>query len=251
VKAKFLVLSGDGINCERETARAFELTGMQASIVHVNDLVANPSMLSGFQGMAFPGGFSFGDELGSGQLLSLKITRGLSDEFARFVERGALIIGICNGFQVLTKMGLLPNQSEGRSVGLARNDHGQFLNRWVHLDAHSESICVWTHGIETGDFSLPVRHGEGRIVLSPGSEQEVYSKLVSKGQIALSYREDINGSYQRIAGLCDPSGRIFGLMPHPEAAFFDITHTDKVRHRSDPGPGQKIFTNARDFLAQS
>ena len=211
--ATFLILSGDGINCEQETLQAFKTVGIDGKIVHINDLVSNKSMLQDFQGMALPGGFSFGDELGSGQVLALKIKKQLFQEFYRFVDDNRPIIGICNGFQVLTRLGLLPDHQSERMLSLTHNSSGKFLDQWTELEI-PDSPCLWTKGMDT--IELPVRHGEGRIVLDPNNTEKLANHLRENKLIALSYKTDINGSHEKIAGLTNKSGTILGLMPHPE-----------------------------------
>lgn len=245
---KVLVLTGDGINCERETARAFQLAGAEAEIKHCNDLLENPKALEQYQALALPGGFSFGDDLGSGQVLALKLSLVLGDGLRKFVESKKPIIGICNGFQALTKMGLLPEPFQNRTMALAKNSHGHFMNKWVHLDVEKNTVCIWTKGI-TG-VSLPVRHGEGKVVFTRGEEEVVHRKLSQAGQIVLRYSEDVNGSYARIAGVCDPSGLVFGLMPHPEAAVSLLQHPDSTRlaDRTGEGHGMIFFKNCVSYL---
>lgn len=229
MKPKVLVLTGDGINCERDTARAFNLAGADAAIVHCNDLLENPSSLHKFQALAFPGGFSFGDDLGSGQVLSLKLSLQLGDELRVFVEARRPVIGICNGFQALTKLGLLPEPFGVRTMALARNSQGHFINKWVDLEVEKNSICIWTRDLGGESFPLPIRHGEGRVVFTKGEEEAVHRRLSQAGQIALRYGEEVNGSFARIAGVCDPTGLVFGLMPHPEAAISLLQHPQRDR----------------------
>lgn len=249
MKASVLVLTGDGINCERETARAFELAGAAPRIMHVNDLLANPKALADFQAAAFPGGFSFGDDLGSGQVLALKLSLQMGDELRAFVGAKKPVIGICNGFQALTKMGLLPEPFGARTMGLARNSHGHFMNRWAELEPEAASVCIWTRQLPAS-FPLPVRHGEGRVVFTRGEEETVHRQLSQAGQVVLRYKEDINGSYARIAGICDPTGLVFGLMPHPEAAISLLQHPQSTRleNRSAEGTGLQFFRNCVDYL---
>lgn len=246
---RFLILSGDGINCERETAQAFKLAGGDADIVHVNDLMEAPFRLGHYQGLAIPGGFSFGDELGSGQVLALKIRHGLMQEFFRFVDAGRPILGICNGFQVLVKLGLLPDYKEERSIALAQNVHGRFIDRWVNLEVNEKSVCLWTKDL-AGRLPIPVRHGEGRLVFKPGHENELYQRLEKHDQIVFRYESDINGSYDRIAGLTDPRGLILGMMPHPEATVSSLT--GKL-HSNSPGEGMGLllFKNIIQYLKES
>lgn len=247
MKANFLVLNGDGINCERETAQAFELAGATATIIHVNELLATPKKLRDFQGLALPGGFSFGDELGSGQILALKLKYGLSEEFSQFVTEQKPIIGICNGFQVLVKLGLLPNPNEKRCVALSNNESGEFIDRWVSLKIQSKTVCRWTTLLED-TIELPIRHGEGRLVFTAGKEEPLYQELAQKGQIPLTYTENVNGSAYQIASLCDPSGVIFGLMPHPEAYVSEVTSRMAKKEVFKKGVGQLIFESIVQHL---
>lgn len=248
---KVLVLTGDGINCERETARAFGLVGADPKIMHVNDLLENPKEIHRYEAMAFPGGFSFGDDLGSGQVLALKLSLVLGDELREFVHAKKPVIGICNGFQALTKLGLLPEPFAPRTMALARNSHGHFLDRWVNLEAEKNSVCIWTKNLE-GAFPLPIRHGEGRVVFTRGEEEVIHRRLSQAGQVALRYSEEVNGSYGRIAGVCDPSGLVFGLMPHPEAAVSLLQHPQSTRleGRDGEGMGLKFFRNCVGYLRE-
>ncbi len=240
----FIVLSGDGINCERETARAIELARGSAKIVHINDLLASPEILNDHEGLAIPGGFSFGDELGSGQIMALKIRHKLGDAFFSMVEKKKPIIGICNGFQVLVKLGLLPfPKDQERVAALAANDHGRFIDRWVGLHVNKDSVCLWTKGLPASYLELPIRHGEGRIVFRQGEEEKIYNMLLRQKQIPLVYTEDVNGSYGRIAALTDPSGVVLGLMPHPEAFVAKATYRMPQRDALGRGDGLLIFDN--------
>lgn len=239
MKAKFLVLFGDGINCEDATAAAIENAGAQADKVHVNELIQNPKTISSYQGFVIPGGFSFGDHLGSGQILAIKLEQNLNQELLRLSETG-LILGVCNGFQTLTKLGLLPTPTFKRSAALIKNSGGHFINRWVDMNLNQKSSCIWTKNLPQ-EFSLPIRHGEGRFILQ--DEMELQS-LKEKNQIVLQYNQDVNGSTERIAGICDQSGRIFALMPHPEAAVYDwqLPYAGSAF-------GQHFFNNAVEYLA--
>jgi phosphoribosylformylglycinamidine synthase I len=250
---KVLVLTGDGINCERETARAFALAGASPSIVHINDLLAKPSSIHEYEAAAFPGGFSFGDDLGSGQVLALKLGLVLGDELQKFVAAKKPVIGICNGFQALTKLGLLPEPFGVRTMALARNSQGHFQDRWVDLEAEKASVCMWTKNLAgEGAFALPIRHGEGRVVFTRGEEEGVHRKLSQNGQIALRYSEDVNGSFARIAGVCDPTGLVFGLMPHPEAATSRLLYPNSTRldNRTGEGIGLRFFRNCVTYLEE-
>jgi phosphoribosylformylglycinamidine synthase len=244
-KPLFIVVAGDGINCERETAQAFELAGGAARIAHVNDLADAPEILKSADGLAIPGGFAFGDELGSGQIMALKIRHRLGEAFSGLVRRQRPVIGICNGFQVLVKLGLLPYpDAEERMIALAPNEQGQFINRWVDLKVE-KSVCLWTEGLEQKQISLPIRHGEGRIVFR---SEDDYRKVVREGLVPLTYTEEVNGSHGRIAGLTDPSGAVLGLMPHPEAFVFQATNASPQRHFEGKGDGIAVFENIMRVL---
>jgi len=252
-KPQVLVLSGFGINCEIETARAFEMAGASASIVHATKLLAEPSMLSGYSILALPGGFSFGDDLGSGKVLGNKLKHKMSAQMMDFVRAGKLVMGICNGFQVLVKMGLLP-ALEGdylsQQATVTYNDSGRFEDRWVYLKANKDSKCVFTKGL-SGRLYLPVRHGEGKFIPSSSASLE---KMFVNGQVALQYTDENgnsagypynpNGSIQNIAGICDPTGRVFGMMPHPEAYLFKENHPRFARGGRLEPLGLEIFKNA-------
>lgn len=240
----FLILCGDGINCERETAHAFALAGAAARITHINDLLAQPELLSQHDGLAIPGGFSFGDELGSGQVMALKIRHKLGDAFFKFVAAGKPVIGICNGFQVLVKLGLLPfPRSLDRVMALAPNIGGGFIDRWVGLDVPDNSICKWTRGIK--HMQLPIRHGEGRLVFA---DDGMYRQLQASGQIALVYDEDVNGAHARIAGICDETGLVLGLMPHPEAHVYRATYVRPQPQVMVAGDGAQMFKNIVSYI---
>lgn len=237
-----LILTGDGINCETETALAFSELGVTPRIVHIADLIEDKTLLRESHLLALPGGFSFGDEIGSGQILALKLKYALGDELKKFVQEKKPIIGICNGFQALVRLGLLPKPFKPRTMTLTHNRQGHFINRWVDLEVPT-SNCVWTCDLKGETISLPIRHGEGRVVFKGTEEEqkEMYKTLSANGQIALNYHSDVNGSYAGIAGVCDPSGLIFGLMPHPEAAI-SYWHNPSGKDKSgETGLGLLIF----------
>lgn len=244
-----LVLTGDGINCETETALAFSEHGVKCTIVHIQDLIQNPKLLEAAHILALPGGFSFGDEIGSGQILALKLKYSLGSELQKFVDSKKLVIGICNGFQALVRLGLLPKPFSTREMTLTHNRQGHFQNRWVDLVVPT-SKCVWTKSIMKQKIALPIRHGEGKIVFAGDSinQNTIYQTLVNQEQIALTYVDDINGSYQKIAGVCDPSGRIFGLMPHPEAAVSAWLNPSGNEKNSNPGIGASFFESGIEYV---
>ena len=244
------VITGFGINADEELALAFEMAGAGARRVHVTDLIAEPSLLAEFRILAFPGGFSFGDHLGSGKVFATLFRRKLGQGFADFVAAGGLVIGICNGFQVLVKMGVLPNLAgeAGQEVSLIHNDSGRYEDRWVRVRFEEGSRCAWTRGLR--EMDLPVRHGEGHFITpSP----EILSELHARGLVALRYAsvsggephypEDPNGSDGHVAGICDPTGRVFGLMPHPEAFIHPENHPDWTSRAFTEGEGLRIFVN--------
>ena len=249
---KVLVLAGDGLNCERETAQAFTAVGAKAEMATLNYIAENPLRYKDFQIFAFPGGFSFGDELRSGCLLALKIKYLLHELLDIIVNGDKLAIGICNGFQTLTQLGIIPDRKTPRTTALTFNTQidgkrSPFINRWVSLET-APSHCVWTRHLDS-ELMLPIRHGEGRVKFSEGKEKKIFEDLRSEGQIPLFYKEDVNGSYGKIAGLCDRSGRLFGLMPHPEAAIEMMLHPKATRGNiSQKGPGMKFFKNAVQYF---
>ncbi len=238
-----LVLTGDGINCERETAMAFQVAGASPTIIHVNDLLAKPAMLADFQIFALPGGFSFGDELGSGQILALKLKYGLSEELQRFSERQLPIIGICNGFQALVKLGLLP-KIKGKNFALASNIQGHFTNRWVSLKPNRENSSPWLRDLPE-ELQMPMRHGEGRLMCDNVTEKQLAP------YIALSYSEDVNGSLYKIAGLTNKIGNVLGLMPHPEANLFSLSRGPQQPGKAfEFSDGYFLFKNIVDYLRE-
>ncbi len=252
-KPKVLVLRAAGTNCDAETAFAFELAGAEAATAHVNRLADGSTKLSDFQMLAIPGGFSYGDDVAAGKILAVELEHRLGDELKGFVGGGGLVIGICNGFQVLVKTGILPGNpgfSPGEAVTLVSNDSRKFEDRWVTLEV-SETPCVWLRP-GTGPIELPVAHGEGRFL--PRSD-EVLATLKENRQIVVryvrpdgseaAYPENPNGSVEGIAGITDLTGRVFGLMPHPERYVSLRHHPRWTRGEGrEPGDGVRFFENA-------
>ena len=246
LEPKVLILTGEGINCEKETALAFEVAGGIPTVMTINELIKSPSNLFDYSILALPGGFSYGDEIGSGQVFSLKIKKYLDKELKKFISEKRPVIGICNGFQILIKLDVFKIDGE-RRMGLAPNDSGQFINNWAPLNLNQDSPCIWTKGMSR-EAELPIRHGEGRIVFSEGEEAKCFKELSENGQVVLSYERDVNGSYEKIAGVCDESGVVFGLMPHPEADLFKATHARDNSNALEKSWGYGIFKNAVDFV---
>jgi phosphoribosylformylglycinamidine synthase len=247
MQPRTLVLRAAGVNCDGETVHAFALAGAAPELLHVNRLLENPKLLDDFQILAVPGGFSYGDDIAAGKILANQLTHHLGEALHRFVEAGKPVIGICNGFQVLVKTDLLPGAAGGRTgqtCTLTNNDCGRLIDKWVKLSA-KPSKCIWTEGL--ADFELPIAHGEGKFV--PGDEA-VRRDLWEKGQVPLVYsRENPNGSVDAIAGVCDASGLVFGLMPHPERHVDPIQHPAWTSRRGRDsngaeGDGLKVFRNA-------
>jgi phosphoribosylformylglycinamidine synthase len=256
-----LIITGVGLNCERETAKAFELAGSGATLLHLNDLMEDGSKLADFDILAFIGGFSFGDHLGAGSVFANKIKHRLRSELERFVSDGKLVIGICNGFQTLTRLGLLPaldGEYFTQQVALSLNDSTHFRDDWVNLKAESASPCVFTKGID--QVSLPIRHGEGKFV----ADDDVIARIEAENLVALRYCDangatdcgfpaNPNGSTNNIAGICDTTGRIFGMMPHPEAFLSPYNAPDWQERKisgelPDQGEGVVFFQNAVEYV---
>lgn len=244
-----------GTNCDRETAFAFESAGGFCEHVHINELSQGERRLADFQILAISGGFSYGDDISAGKILANELKYNLSDEIASFVSRGGLVIGICNGFQVLVKAGLLPSRNPRQEATLALNDSGLFQDQWVYLKTEKNSACVWTRSLSEIIY-LPIAHGEGKFI--PKNE-DVLSRLQQQGQIVFRYCNEKgewgtvanpNGSIDAIAGICDETGRVFGLMPHPERHVNSLQHPRWTREGlKRHGDGFPIFQNAIHYFA--
>jgi phosphoribosylformylglycinamidine synthase len=241
------VVTGFGINADNELVSAFQIAGSRAEKVHIRDIVISPQRLQGYDILALPGGFSYGDHLGSGKVFASLLKKNLRSALAEFIASGKLIIGICNGFQVLVKTGILPNRSGSwePEVSLIHNDSGKFIDRWVGVRFNPRSPCVWTAGLQSGE--LPIRHGEGKFITSgKGSLAQMQEEQL----VVLTYDpHNPNGSEGNVAGICDPSGRIFGLMPHPEAFIYPENHPRWTREPVSEGWGLKIFQCGVSFAA--
>ena len=250
---KALVVTGYGINCENESKYCIEKSGGAADIVHVNRVLENPKMLENYNMFFIPGGFAFGDDLGSGKVFGNKMKFKIKDQLDEFVKAGKLVCGICNGFQALVKMGLLPIPDFQQRVSLIGNDSGRFEDRWVILKANQNSPCIYTKGIE--HLFVPVRHGEGKFIPKDDgvlnemreSNQIVFHYVDEKDNLA-GYPHNPNGSVGNIAGVCDKTGRIFGMMPHPEAFNIPENCPYWTRGVIKEAHGLRIFKNAVEFM---
>lgn len=260
-----LVITGFGTNCEMEMSHACRLAGAMSDIVHISDVLNGSTRLADYHFLNLAGGFLDGDDLGSAQVESVRLKyariqtsgRTLFQEISDFIARGMIILGVCNGFQVLVKSGLLPGNPVGkRRVSLSFNDSAKFEDRWVRLAVDPSSPCIFTRGIDR--LFLPVRHGEGKFVCDGNQTLE---EIKTSHLAALRYADESyastmaypcnpNGAVDAIAGICDVTGRIFGLMPHPEAFNRPENHPSWTRLKKlpDKGEGMAIFENAVQFL---
>jgi len=266
-KPKTLVLTGYGINCDFETGFVFEQLGSEADIVHINDLIENRKMLDDYQIFMFPGGFSYGDDTGSGKALANKIRNNLMDELLKFIERDTLMLGICNGFQVMVSIGIIPsldNRNSLTEVALEHNRTFRYQCKWVDLSIEKDSPSVFTKGIEK--LHIPVAHGEGNFF----APDEILKSIEDSSLVTMRYvRPDgsaangdypfnPNGSVNDIASICDRTGRIMGMMPHPERAVFFTQRDDwtlikeslkrEGREIPEDNEGILIFKNAVEYF---
>ncbi len=267
-KARVLVLAGYGLNCDHETAYAFDLVGGASYRIHINDLISGRVLLQDYDILVLGGGFSWADDHGAGVLEAVRLQHNIGEALQRFVEEGKLVLGICNGFQALVNLGFLPGfdaDYKQKRVALTYNDCGNFRDDWVNLVANQQSPCVFTKGIT--ELELPIRHGEGKFI----APAEVIERLADQGQIVLQYATpegefaggnfpyNPNGSVEDIAGICDPTGRIFGLMPHPEAFNHWTNHPGWTRRKvlskrqgrridTELTVAMKIFENAVEHM---
>lgn len=268
MKPKVLIPSGFGLNCEQETAFGYRSLGATVDIVHINDIIGNQKMIEDYQILAFVGGFSDGDHIASGKIQANRLRYRLEDQLRQFIDDGKLIIGVCNGFQALVKSGFLPALDNDYEIGkmtLTYNDSGKFEDRWIHLGENKKSKCIFTKGVDR--LYLPVRHGEGKVTFS---DDGVLKKLEDRGQIALcyinpetgkpapesDYPNNPNGSVNGIAGVCDPSGRIFGMMPHWEGFLSPYNHPTWTRLKTEgnlfkQAMGIKIAKNAVEYVKEN
>jgi phosphoribosylformylglycinamidine synthase subunit PurQ / glutaminase len=248
-KVKVLLLRAPGINRDGDARIAFEAAGAAAvDTALVKELTGKEKKLSDYQVLMIPGGFTYGDDISAGRIMANEIRVKLGDDIKRFVEDGKLVLGVCNGFQVLVKTGILPGFPDqvGQPVTLTNNDSGKFECRWVYIKVNKKSPCVFTKGI-TGMY-VPIAHGEGKLVAAPGLADKlnvVVQYTDEKWNTKAGYPANPNGSVNDIAGICDPTGRIFGMMPHPEDFIRWTQHPRWTREKErEDLYGLQIFSNA-------
>ena len=248
-KVRVLVLRAPGTNCDMETVFAFEQAGAAVSRLHVNQFVRGHERLSEYQILVVPGGFTYGDDISAGRVLANELRLGLGADIQRFIEDGRLILGICNGFQVLVKAGILSVDSGTIPLTLTDNDSGRFECRWVHLTANPESPCIFTRGIDR--MYLPVAHAEGKVIATDDvpNKNIVLHYVDERGNQGAGYPHNPNGSQADIAGMCDDTGHIFVLMPHPERFIRGTQHPRWTRREiQEQGDGLRIFQNAVEWV---
>ncbi len=262
-KPRVCILRTAGTNCDKETAFAFLKAGGEPEFVHVNKFITGAEKLDVFQILALPGGFSYGDDLGAGRILANELRFKLIDSLTAFIRQGKLIIGICNGFQILVKSGLLPGNADlKQEASLIINDSAKFEDRWVYLKSQKlkakSQKCAWAEGLPEVIY-LPVAHGEGKFIVQ---EKAVLERLKANGQVVFrycdergesaGYPDNPNGSTDNIAGICDDTGRILGLMPHPERHIDSLQHPRLARTAArKEGDGLQIFKNGIEFAAKN
>ncbi|MFK7790481.1 MAG: phosphoribosylformylglycinamidine synthase I [Phycisphaeraceae bacterium] len=244
-----LIIRTAGTNCDAELAYAFEQAGASTQTIHIAKLIEQPDLIASFDLIGFPGGFSYGDDIAAGRILANRLKHRLLEPLQDAAKCGVPMIGICNGFQVLVKLGLLPFPEQAtQACTLADNNSGRFTCKWGPVQADAESKCIWTKGL--AEFELPIAHGEGRFT----GPAELITQLKTNGQVALRYTADTNpnGSDDDIAGICDPTGVIFGLMPHPERYVTATQHPQWTRQGegflSQTMPGLTMFQNAVSYV---
>jgi phosphoribosylformylglycinamidine synthase I len=268
-KPKAIVITGNGTNCEREAAEACRLGGFDAHIVHISQIISGEVTLDSFHFLNLTGGFLDGDDLGSAKVQANRLkysvvegsTERVADQLERFIQAGKPVLGVCNGFQLMVKMGLLPGFTPQwkQEASLTFNDSGRFEDRWVTLLVDDGSPCIFTRGVDA--VPLPIRHGEGKFVVA---DDAVLERMRSEGLLAVRYMDpgtgeatmeyplNPNGSVEAIAGICSPSGLLFGMMPHPEAYLHRVNHPRWTREElPEEGGGVAFFRNAYDYVSEA
>jgi phosphoribosylformylglycinamidine synthase len=260
-QVKAIVLRAAGINCDVETAFALQSAGAQAERIHINRLMQDVGILEDYQILVFPGGFSYGDDVAAGKILANQIVHHLAPAIRQFIDDGKLVLGICNGFQVLVKAGILPGIGEGeistknQPVSITDNDSGKYEDRWVHLQPGTDR-CVFINAGQR--VYMPVAHGEGKIVTK---DAQTLEQLRSEGFVAFRYVDadgnqgpfpiNPNGAVDSIAGLTDSTGRVLGLMPHPERFVHRTQHPHWTRLQNGDPDGMTIFDNAVRYVREN
>ncbi len=242
-----IVLRVEGTNCDLEMAEALRLAGAEPRLIHMNQLLSGDVHLETFQLLAIPGGFAHGDDISAGKIFAAILKHKLGAQVKNFVDSGKPVIGVCNGFQVLVKAGILPGLDWGvQEATLAANDCGTFADRWVHLKTAQASKSIFSKGLKETLF-LPIAHGEGKFMAG----NELLDKLVDSGQVAFTYSpgENPNGSLLDIAGICNPAGNVLGMMPHPERFLTKYTHPywTAMPGLPEEGDGFRLFKNAVEY----
>jgi len=254
-KPRVLVLRAPGTNCDVETSFAFELAGAEAVRLHINQLIEHPALASTFQILCFPGGFSYGDDIAAGRILATQLHTFLSDTLESFRQQDRLVLGICNGFQIMMRLGIFfDTPANAQPATLTWNRQGRFEDRWVHLKPETDN-CVFLKGIN--EIYLPMAHAEGRFLFrdtaaeqSLSQQQQIVLRYCDAnggtGRDVLPFPSNPNGAEGNVAGICDATGRIFGLMPHPERHLFATNHPHWTRRETQPehGEGLQLFKNA-------
>ena len=256
MQPKILILRAAGINCDEETAAACEIAGGRAERVHINQIAEGNVRIDDYAALVIPGGFSYGDHLGAGKLLAVDLLHRLRESLQRFVEDGKPVLGICNGFQVLVKSGLLPG-SDGaprQTVTLTENTSGHYECRWVRLQPAADTPSLFLRNVDQ-PFSLPVGHGEGRLVADTKTIAELKNNRLialryvdADNQPAFGYPDNPNGSADAIAGICNRRGNVLGLMPHPDRAYLPHLHPDWRRSGRTEGDGLQLFRNMVNYV---
>ncbi len=257
---KVAVLFTAGTNCDSETVYAFELAGAKADTVHINQLKSKKKSLSNYTIMAIPGGFTYGDYIAAGRILATELKYNLREVIEKFIEAGKLIIGLCNGFQVLVKAGILPGiptYFSDQTITLDANDSNRYEDRWIYLKNMKGNRCIFTKGIDP-IIHIPVAHAEGKFI---PKDKKILKQLKTNNQIVFTYVNEKgekagypynpNGSIENIAGICDQTGRVFGLMPHPERFLHPQFHPHWHREHKIKPQGQFIFKNAVNYVRKN
>lgn len=245
MKPKAIILRGTATNCDIETFNSFKYVGAEPELVHINQLLSGEKKVLDYSLMAFPGGFSYGDDISAGKIYAVKMSR-LSADFEAFIKDKRPVIGICNGFQILVKTGFLPENAGNAQVStLYTNDCGHFLAKWTKLKINKKSPCIFTRGLPE-EIELPIAHGEGKFIVEDG---KIMADLVARELHAVTYAENPNGSMLDIAGVTNAAGTCFGLMPHPERNFFAWQNPDRpAAAREAVAAGYQFFRNAVDYV---